>query len=500
MSDQPAGLSLLLPGEDTTARLAEDVAAVLKPGDLVALSGGLGTGKTTFARALLRSLAGDTTLEVQSPTFPLRIDHPLDRLTVVHADLYRLGSPAELGELGLDEAVTHAALLVEWPEKLADDIAGDRLDIALDIEAGGRRATIVARGSWPARLARTARIRAFLDQNGFRNASRAPIAGDASARAYERIAPASENAPPLILMNAPARSEGLPIYDGRSYDAVAHRTLDIRPFIAIDHALRDAGLHAPAIHAADVNSGLLLLEDLGRDGVVDANGTPIVARYEAAIDALLHLHARDWPAELPLPDGGSYAVPAYDRDALLIEISLFADYPGEGGEPFEKEGRGEFFAAWSAILDQLDQSSTTLVLRDFHSPNILWQPAAEGLARVGLIDFQDALIGHPAYDVASLAKDARVSLSEADEARLKARYVVGRIARDPGFDEEAFDLAYAILGLQRATKVLGIFTRLAVNEGKPGYQRHRPRLKALIRQSLDHPVLSALRVWYEPHL
>jgi aminoglycoside/choline kinase family phosphotransferase len=110
------------------------------------------------------------------------------------------------------------------------------------------------------------------------------------------------------------------------------------------------------------------------------------------------------------------------------------------------------------------------------------------------------LLGHPAYDVASLAQDARVPLSETDEALLKFRYVAGRRAADPVFDESAFDAAYAILGLQRATKVLGIFTRLALTEGKPGYQRHRARLKALLRRNLAHPVLSPLRVWYEPHL
>ena len=174
---------------------------------------------------------------------------------------------------------------------------------------------------------------------------------------------------------------------------------------------------------------------------------------------------------------------------------------GRGGEPaFPQEQRAEFLAAWSRLLEKVDPSATTWVMRDFHSPNILWQAGEVGIARVGVIDFQDALIGHPAYDVASLAQDARVALGEEDEARLKARYVEGRKARDPGFDAEAFDTAYAILALQRATKVLGIFTRLALSEGKPGYQRHRARLKALLRRNLAHPVLSDMRLWYEPYL
>jgi aminoglycoside/choline kinase family phosphotransferase len=119
---------------------------------------------------------------------------------------------------------------------------------------------------------------------------------------------------------------------------------------------------------------------------------------------------------------------------------------------------------------------------------------------VGVLDFQDALMGHPAYDVASLAQDARVSLSPQQEEHLKARYVAGRKAADPYFDPDAFDAAFAVLGAQRATKVLGAFTRLALVEGKPGYQRHRERLKALLSRTLAHPVLSGLRVWYEPYL
>jgi aminoglycoside/choline kinase family phosphotransferase len=309
-----------------------------------------------------------------------------------------------------------------------------------------------------------------------------------------------------VLMNAPARVEGPPTYSGRSYDAVAHRAMDVRAFVAIDRALIAAGIRAPKILATDLEAGFLLMEDLGGAGIVDATGAPILARYEAAIDLLVHMHARDWPAETPLPEGTLYRVPPYDRDALLIEVSLFPDWFGghasdEGREPaFPKDHREDFLAAWSRLLGTIEQPNSTWTLRDFHSPNILWQEGASGLGRVGIIDFQDALIGHPAYDVASLAQDARVTLTSDDEARLKSRYIAGRRAADPSFDVPAFERAYAILALQRATKVLGIFTRLAIAEGKPGYQRHRVRLKALIRRTLPDPVLSPLRLWYEPYL
>ncbi len=491
--------TLRLPDEGATARLAQDVAAVLKSGDIVALSGGLGAGKTTFARALIRALAGDPALEVQSPTFPLRLDHALPRLRVVHADLYRLRDARELEEIGLDEAIADGALLVEWPERLPAELSDDRLDLSFEIDGEGRRVEIAAHGTWPLRLARTSHIRAFLDESGLRGAARAPLAGDASTRAFERIAFAETTA---ILMNAPARSEGPAIYDGRSYDAAAHRALDVKSFVAIDLALRRAGIRAPEIRAADVEAGLLLVEDLGDERVVDAAGAPIMERYEAAIDLLVYMHGRPWPDEAVLPGGGRYALPRYDRGALLVEVSLFPDwFGGKGGEAaFPPERRGDFLADWSRLLEKVGASASTWVMRDFHSPNILWQAGEPGIARVGVIDFQDALIGHPAYDVASLAQDARVALGEADEARLKARYLEGRKARDPKFDAVSFAIAYPVLALQRATKVLGIFTRLALAEGKPGYQRHRARLKALIRRNLSDPVLSDMRLWYEPFL
>jgi N-acetylmuramate 1-kinase len=490
--------SLRLPDAAATARLAEDVAAVLKAGDLVALSGGLGAGKTAFARALLRALSGNPALEVQSPTFPLRLDHVFPRLKVVHVDLYRLGDATEREEIGLEDAIAEGALLVEWPEQLPAGLSADRLDLSLEIDGEGRRVEIAAHGSWPARLARTARIRAFLNEGGLRGAARVPLAGDASTRAFERIVSSGQTA---ILMNAPARSEGSAIYDGHSYDSVAHRSLDVRPFVAIDLALRRAGIRAPEIRAADMGAGLLLVEDLGDEGVVDATGAPIMERYEAAIDLLAYMHGRPWPEEAALPGGERYLLPRYDPGAFLVEVSLFPDwFGGKGGEvAFPPERRGEFLADWSRLLEKVDATSTW-VMRDFHSPNILWQAGEFGIARVGVIDFQDALIGHPAYDVASLAQDARVNLGEEDEARLKVRYVQGRRARDPAFDERSFATAYAILALQRATKVLGIFTRLALVEGKPGYQRHRARLKALIRRNLSDPVLSDMRLWYEPLL
>jgi tRNA threonylcarbamoyl adenosine modification protein YjeE len=490
---------VLLAEETATARLAQAVAALLRPGDLVALSGGLGAGKTSFARALLRALAQDPALEVPSPTFPLRIDHALPRLPVVHADLYRLSSDEEVEELGFDEALSGGALMVEWPERLPQGLTEERLDVALAIEGTGRRAKLSGTGTWPARLERIAAMRGFLDAAGWGDAARTPLVGDASSRAYERL---SKHGATAILMNAPARSEGPPIHGGRSWEAATHRSLDVRPFVAIDLALRRAGFNAPELLSADLDAGLLLLEDFGGEGLVDAAGAPILERYEAAIDALASLHAAALPRDLPLPDGSAHRLPDYDRGALLTELSLFPDWFGrQADEPaFPAAAREPFLAAWSDLLERLAGRPEAWVLLDFHSPNILWRPDEAGIRRVGILDFQDALIGDPAYDVASLAQDARVELSEAQEEALKARYVAARRAQDAGFDAAAFAIAYRVLAAQRATKVLGAFTRFALVEGKPGYQRHRERLKRLLRRNLADPVLSGLRLWYEPYL
>jgi tRNA threonylcarbamoyl adenosine modification protein YjeE len=493
--DTPQILLTRLPDEAATARLAEDVAAMLRPGDLVALSGDLGAGKTAFARALVRALAGERRLDVPSPTFPLRIDYTLPRFPLAHVDLYRVAGAEEADELGLEEALVEGALVVEWPEVLRTDRlpGGNLLSLALSFGSAGalRTARIEMHGDWPARLARSAQARAFLARAGWQAAERTPMVGDASLRAYERVVLDGRTA---ILMNAPARAEGPPILGGRSYDAIAHRALDLSPFVAIDLLLRERGVRAPEILAHDMEAGFLLLEDLGREGLTDADGAPILPRYEAAIDLLAAMHARPWTTEAPLPGGGAYAIPPYDRGALLVEVSLYADwYAGR----LVGDRRAAFLAAWSDLLEGIEAGPRTLVLRDYPSPNILWRGDAEGLDRIGVLDFQDALIGHPAYDVASLAQDARVPLGPAEETALLRRYVAARLAADPGFDAESFEAAYAILAAQRATKVLGAFMRLAEAEGKTGYRRHMDRVAGLIARTLEHPVLSPLRVWYQ---
>jgi aminoglycoside/choline kinase family phosphotransferase len=266
-------------------------------------------------------------------------------------------------------------------------------------------------------------------------------------------------------------------------------------------ALRERGFSAPEIYAADIDAGLLLLEDLGGEGFVAGEPpAPIEDRYTAAVDLLVALHQQSLPATLPVAPRVEHRLPSYDLEAYLIEAELLLDwYLPHRGVAASVAAREEFAALWRAALKIAVDAAPTWVLRDFHSPNLLWLRAREGVARVGLLDFQDALMGPAAYDVVSLLQDARVDVPESIEVGLVGRYVKARRAHARSFDIGNFFELYAVLGAQRATKVLGIFSRLDRRDGKPQYLRHQPRVWRNLRRSLAHPALKPLKAWYDTH-
>jgi N-acetylmuramate 1-kinase len=158
--------------------------------------------------------------------------------------------------------------------------------------------------------------------------------------------------------------------------------------------------------------------------------------------------------------------------------------------------RSEFETMWREILQRPVAAPRTWVIRDYHSPNLIWLGDREGLARVGIIDFQDAALGPAAYDVVSLLQDARIDVPEATELALFSRYIKARRAADATFDAANFAALYAILSAQRNTRLLGTFARLNRRDGKPQYLKHQPRIWAYLNRSLAHPALSSLRAWY----
>ena len=495
--------SVALDNEQATARFAAEIANALEPGNIVTLSGDLGAGKTTFARALIRFLAGDAAIAVPSPTFTLIQSYDLPRFPLVHADLYRLTGSDELAELGLDDLADGSVVLMEWPDRAGDWLPADRIDLSFKLSPSRsldhREVSVSGYGALGRRVERIAALRGFLHDASLALAERKRMQGDASTRIYERIRSHSSSA---ILMNAPRRTDGPPVRNGKPYSAIAHLAEDVTSFVAMADGLRAQGLSAPEIYAADLKHGFLLLEDFGSELIVAGQPpTPIEPRYAEAVDLLVALHAKTLPATLPVRGAAPYAIPCYDLDAFLIEAELLLDwYVPHRGLAADDAARSEFRKLWQDALQPALNGPQTWAQRDYHSPNLIWLPQRHGISRVGLLDFQDALIGPAAYDVASLLQDARVDVPDALESELLARYIGKRTEQNADFDAEAFTAIYAVMVAQRSTKILGIFARLDKRDGKPQYLRHMPRVWRYLQRALAHPALAGLARWYKDNV
>jgi len=300
---------------------------------------------------------------------------------------------------------------------------------------------------------------AFLTRAGLIDAARAPLAGDASNRRYERVRAAGET---LVLMDAPAE-----------------RGEDVRPFTAIARHLSSLGLSAPRILAEDAARGFLLLEDLGDDlyaYLLREDAGQERQLYAAAVDALVELHRH------PAPDGVERYAPPLLGDLAALAVDWYL--PGTGAEPVDRAPLAE--AVNTAALRHAG-GPEVLALRDYHAENLLWLPEREGAARVGLLDFQDARRAHPAYDLVSLLEDARRDTTEALRQEMIARYVA-----ETGAEDAAFRAAYATLGAQRNLRILGVFARLCLRDGKPRYLAFMPRVWDHLMRDLSHPALADL--------
>jgi aminoglycoside/choline kinase family phosphotransferase len=301
----------------------------------------------------------------------------------------------------------------------------------------------------------------FLDQAGWSEAAIDPIPGDASFRRYFRVQHDGRKA---MLMHAPPPHE------------------DPRPFIHVADWLTGQGLRAPEIYAADPEAGWVLIEDFGDDRMrdwLDLHPDDENAAYRAAIDALVALHGK------PAGPFDPYDMAVYQREVALLPEW----YAPAAGLDVDIEG---YVAAWDEALRPMlaRQAPGVTVLRDYHAENIMLLPGGVQ----GLIDFQDALVGHPAYDLVSLLQDARRDVSPELEQAMLDRYLS---AIDAGPD---FTADYARLGAQRNAKIVGIFTRLCKRDGKPRYLDLIPRVWSAMERDLAHPALAPVAAWFDVNI
>ena len=304
-------------------------------------------------------------------------------------------------------------------------------------------------------------IDAFLAQAGWGQIPRTLVAGDASNRRYERLSRGAGDT--VILMDAPPE-----------------KGEDVRPFVQITNHLRAAGLSAPQIYAQDEHQGFLLIEDLGDDlfaRVMKDRPALEVPLYQASIDVLIHLH------RTPAPD-----LPRYNAAVTSKLAALAYDWYQRGTMgAVDTSAKAAFERAFHACLAPLDSVPPVLIQRDYHAENLIWLPDRDGPRRVGLLDYQDAMLGHPAYDLVSIAQDARRDVSDDMATDMVQRYLDAT-----GIDAEAFKTAYAVLGIQRNMRILGVFARLSMAYGKPHYVDLIPRVWGHIQTNLAHPALSTV--------
>ena len=456
-------LDLHLADEQATSRLARLLAPLLVAGDTVLLLGPIGAGKTHFCRALIQARLGRAE-DVPSPSFTLVQTYDAD-VEIWHADLYRLSHSDDARELGLDDAFATAICLVEWPERLGSHAPINAIKITLSAEGEGRRVQIDPGQRQAVRALLKVEQRAslcdrFLTQAHWQTARREALSGDASARRYERL---YLNGETRLLMDAPP---------GQADSVV--------DFAKIDRHLLQIGLTAPQIDAEDLESGFLLIEDFG-DGVFARlmRDDPATERplYTAAIDALVHLHSTP-----PAPD-----IPALTTLDWAQSASLVLDWY-RFAITGDRIDAAPLVASLQDHLSRLAALPQVMILRDFHAENLMWLPDRQGLQRVGLLDFQLAQMGQPGYDLVSLLQDARRDVSAEVETAMLHHFLTLK-----NLTIAEFMPGYAALGALRALRILGIFTRLCLVDGKSGYVDLMPRVWAHLQVNLAHPDLKGLR-------
>lgn len=345
----------------------------------------------------------------------------------------------------------------------------------------------------------------FLKQAGLADAVRTPLAGDASTRRYERLTAADGRR--LILMDQPPAEESAvapedaDIEQRRALGYNAEARLaggSVAAFVAIAGWLRERGLSTPAVGARDTENGLAVLEDLG-DDVFASHDRDLTTLYGAAVDALAGLH-ESTPPRVIEADGERWPLHRYDALAYRAGLDPFLEWwPAFAGLPAPSdEARAEWFALWAPVIALGEAAAPVFVHRDYHAENLLWLPDRSGLARVGMIDFQDAVSGHPAWDLLHLLQDARRDVPPELEAAMLDRYLR---ARGPALDRETFLHDYRALAALNAARILGrVFARQEVLFRRDRYTAFMPRTWSHLERNIGRGDLEGLRTWFDRHV
>ena len=348
-------------------------------------------------------------------------------------------------------------------------------------------------------------MRAFLKNAGWGDATITPLPGDASTRRYFRVAMGSRKA---MLMDQPQHAEQ-PTAPANAtpgerhalgYNAVARLAgADVGRFVATSEFLRAQGLSAPDVYASDPVLGFALIEDFGDflyDDVLTDGGDPDLL-YGAAIDALAKLHVHAAPPAL-----GDKPLHRYDETALIAETDLLPEwfFPVALGRTATTDEIAEHRALWRKVLTPVLDHPSVFVHRDYHAQNLLWLPERNGHARVGIIDFQDAVAGTHAYDLVSLVEDARRDVPPPLAEAMTDRYLAAMQAQGTPLDTEEFRAQAATIATQRNAKIAGIFARLYKRDNKPRYLDYLPRVWGYLNKDLEHPAMRDLKSWYDARI
>ncbi|SLN42776.1 aminoglycoside phosphotransferase family protein [Ruegeria meonggei] len=303
---------------------------------------------------------------------------------------------------------------------------------------------------------------ALIAHTQWSNATRAPLAGDASNRRYERLTDPNTGRTAVLMDSPPGKAE------------------PVEAFVRMASYLRSLGLSAPEIYAEDTHYGFLLLEDLGDDLFARIlTQTPEMERdlYEAATDVLITLY-----------NAPTLSLQSYDP-TLMTELAAlaFSKYAHGVLGRHDADACERFEHRFSDILHQETSGTKVVIQRDYHAENMIWLPDRQGVQRVGLLDFQTAMLGHPAYDLVSMLQDVRRDVAPGTEMRMVNRYIT-----ETGVNDHDFRTAYAVLGAQRNLRILGVFARLATEYGKPHYVDLIPATWAHLMRDLEHPSLATI--------